>query len=220
MYFCKNLIFDGLEVILRKKILFVLLVFLCYGALYAQDNDNRVANLQTYMSRFPHSQLRDVYKYCFQDCFGLEHLLSDSVAAVRYIDYEIANADSADWQYPLFYYPLLDSNYVRIDINYVRQGIIPKGVLVSAMLKSSVPVDYDADKWREQWHSILDILNEITPKPFNYDEDYRLIEQTIDSGKYALHHSRLFNATYRQHYRIVRRDVFEEILLPLVMIKK
>ena len=170
-----------------------------------------------YMQRYPQSQLRDVYKYCFQDCFGLEHLLSDSMSAVRYIEYELNNADTADWQLPLFYYPLLKNNYVRVDINFVRQGIIPLGTLVSAMLRSSQPVDYDAEKWRNRWHSLLGLLN--NPhclKPLNYEEDYQLIEQTIKSGQYAVHHSRLFNETYRQHYRIVRRDVFEEMLLPLI----
>ena len=172
--------------------------------------------LERYLSFFPQSQLCDVYKYCFQDFFGLEHLLTDSVSAARYIEYEISHADTADWQLSRFYYGLLLNNYVRVDIGYVREGIIPLGTLVSAMLKSTVSVDYDNEMWRERWHQILDILQTLDSKPLNYDEDYKLIEKTIDAGKYALHHSRLFNATYHQHYRIVRRDVFEEILLPLI----
>ena len=170
-----------------------------------------------YMHCYPQSQLRDVYKYCFQDYFGLEHLMSDSLAAVRYIEAEIRSADSTDWQRPLFYYPLLKNNYVRVDIGYVRQGIIPLATMVSAMLQSSQPVDYDAGQWHKRWQSLLALLNNPhCKKPLNYDEDYQLIEQTIKSGKYALHHSRLFNETYRQHYRIVRRDVFEQMLLPLI----
>ena len=169
------------------------------------------------MQCYPQSQLRDVYKYCFQDYFGLEHLMSDSLAAVRYIEAEIRSADSTDWQRPLFYYPLLKNNYVRVDIGYVRQGIIPLATMVSAMLQSSQPVDYDAEQWHSRWQSLLELLkNPYCKKPLNYEEDYQLIEQTIKSGKYALHHSRLFNETYRQHYRIVRRDVFEQMLLPLI----
>lgn len=174
--------------------------------------------LSLYMQRYPQSQLRDVYKYCFQDYFGLEHLLSDSLAAVRYIEAEIRSADSTDWQQPLFYYPLLKNNYVRVDINYVRQGIIPLGTLVSAMLHSSQPVDYDAEQWHDRWQSLLQLLNNPNcKKPLNYEEDYQLIEQVIKSGKYAIHHSRLFNETYHQHYRIIRCDVFEWMLLPLII---
>ena len=173
--------------------------------------------LSLYMQRYPQSQLRDVYKYCFQDYFGLEHLLTDSMATVQYIEYELNNSDTDDWRRPLFYYPLLKNNYVRVDINYVRQGVIPLETLVSAMLRSAQPANFNSEEWHNRWHSLLQLLNNShTPKPLNYEEDYQLIEQAIKSGQYAIHHSRLFNVTYRQHYRIVRRDVFERILLPLI----
>lgn len=176
--------------------------------------------LQMYMKQYPQSQLRDVYKFCFQDFWGLEHLLSDSMGAVRYINYELEHSDSADWQRPLFCYPLPQNNYVRVDINYVRQGIIPMGVLVSAMLQSAQDETCDIDLWRSRWISILQMLKQIEPQPQNYDEDLAEITELLDSGRYACHHSRLFNATYRQHYRIVRRDIFEKQLLPLIEAKQ
>lgn len=182
----------------------------------ANFEEHARCRLEIYMNNYPQSQLRDVYKFCFQDFFGIEHLLSDSMAAVRYVDYELNNSDTNDWNSPLFYYRSLLGNYVRVDIGYVRKGIIPMGTLVSAMLKSSEAIDYDADVWRKRWHQILDILQQIEPKPLNYDGDYRLIEETIDKGQYAVHHSRLFNTTYHEHYRIVRFDIFIEKLLPLI----
>lgn len=182
--------------------------------------DRDLCRLKMYMLRFPQSQLCDVYKYCFQDAFGLEHLLSDSMGAVRYIQYEIEHSDSADLQQPLFYYPLLNNNYVRVDINYVRQGIIPMDVMVSAMLESATKIDYDSAMWHSRWLGIARLLKGIEPQPLNYDEDYAAIEQLLSSGRYACHHSRLFNATYRQHYRIIRRDVFERSLLPLIEPKR
>lgn len=172
--------------------------------------------LQMYMLQYPQSQLRDVYKLCFQDYWGLEHLLADSMGAVRYIEYELEHSDSSDWQRPLFCYPLPLNNYVRVDINYVRQGIIPMGTLVSAMLQSAQDETCDIGLWRQRWMSILQLLKQVDPQPQNYDEDLAEIEKLLASGRYASHHSRLFNATYRQHYRIVRRDVFERLLLPLV----
>lgn len=175
-----------------------------------------LCRLQMYMKQYPQSQLRDVYKFCFQDFWGLEHLLSDSMGAVRYINYELEHSDSADWQRPLFCYPLPLNNYVRVDINYVRQGIIPMGTLVSAMLQSAQNETCDIDQWRSRWISILQMLKQIEPQPQNYDEDLAEITELLDSGRYACHHSRLFNTTYRQHYRIVRRDIFEKQLLPLI----
>ena len=173
------------------------------------------------MWRYPQSQLRDLYKFCFQDVFGLEHLLNDSLSAVRYIEYEMANSDSNDWQQPLFVYPLtFVNNYVRVDINYVRKGIVPMGVFVSAMLRS-VENDVKAwqiDKlsWPSCWHSLLEVIERVTPRPLNFEEDKALIDEVLKKGEYAVHHSALFNATYHQHYRIIRRDVFEQLLAPLI----
>ncbi len=175
--------------------------------------------LQDYMNAYPQSQLCDVYKFCFQDKFGLEHLMSDSVAAMSYIERELECADSADWQNPVFYYYLLDSNYVRVDLNFVRQGYFSKETLVSAMLHSSSAKAIDSADiahWKIEWHAILSQLQDVTPHPLNYREDSLMIEQLLDSGRYATHHSKLFNSTYRQHYRIVRRDVFEKELLPAI----
>ncbi len=182
---------------------------------FANWYDMEECRLSMYMQRYPQSQLRDVYKYCFQDFFGIEHLITDSAAAARYIEYEINNSDTADWQRPLFYYPLLLNRYVRVDINYVRRGIIPLETMVSAMLRSAKPVEYDPERWYSRWQTLSVYLKNHN-KPLNYEEDCQLIEQTIKSGKYAVHHSRLFNETYRQHYRIVNRYVFEAMLLPLI----
>ena len=37
--------------------------------------------------KYPQSTLQDVYKSCFQDFFGAEHLLSDTAAAQAVHDY-------------------------------------------------------------------------------------------------------------------------------------
>ena len=201
------------EMLVRKLIIIALIPFMvCCGR-------HECSSLQDYMNAYPQSQLCDVYKFCFQDKFGLEHLLTDSVAAMAYIEHEMESADSTDWQKPLFYYYLLDSNYVRVDLNYIRQGYFSKETLVAAMLHSSSTkaIDsVDVAHWRIQWHGILSQLQDVTPRPLNYVEDSIMIEQMLDSGQYATHHSKLFNGTYCQHYRIVRRDVFEKELLPLI----
>jgi len=36
----------------------------------------------------------------------------------------------------------------------------------------------------------------------------------LSEGKYVVHHSRKFNQHYHPHYRIIRRDLFEEKILP------
>lgn len=209
-----------------KRIVFFLMLSMLPIFAHAQEPDCVVTGIhgkmQDYMTTFPQSQLRDVYKFCFQDFFGLEHILSDSAGAARYIEYELSHSDTDDWNRPLFFYPLtIMNNYVRVDLNYVRKGIIPLELMVSAMLQSSVPVDIDKTEkleyWKAMWRMIEQCLNDVEPRPLNFELDSMEISQQLSSGQYAMHHSKLFNETYRQHYRIIRRDVFDRLLHPHIV---
>ena len=46
--------------------------------------------------------------------------------------------------------------------------------------------------------------------------DTTLLAHLLKEGKYVVHHSRKFNEHYHPHYRIIRRDLFEEKILPRV----
>ncbi len=176
---------------------------------------------QAYMEKFPQSDLRDLYKFLFQGYFGPEHIISDSMGAVDYINYEIEHADPADWDSPLFYYPVgLLGEYIRVDVNYVRRGIIPMGSMVSALLRSAKPLGNNRvslDFWKRCWQMVIEQLPSLKPLPGNIEADSTAIVQTLASGNYAVHHSRRYNAAYRQHYRIVRHDIFETELLPFIL---
>ena len=211
---------------LRHLLLASLLIFSIVPTVGAQGKspegvqDGRREALERYMWRFPQSQLVDVYKYCFQDVFGLEHLLNDSLGAVRYIENELAQSDTFDWQMPLFFYPTMGGHYVRVDINYIRMGVIPLGTMVSAMLQSRALNDIGSaaylEEWKAEWGAICRTLDGIRPRPLNFEADSMRISDMLSAGRYALHHSALFNKTYHQHYRIIRRDIFEKMLLPLI----
>ena len=196
----------------------------CNGGGKTADNNEvspELAVMQRYMDTYPQSQLRDMYKFFFQDFFGAEHLITDSAASLGYIEYELSNADSSDWNLPRFYYPLgTDSNYWRVDVGYVRDGVLTAGQLTSALLRSANPSD-SAEKpsietWRRHWESILALLPQIDPQPQCIETDSAIIDSLLVSGHYAMHHSKLFNGTYHQHYRIIRRDIFEAEILPLL----
>ena len=177
-----------------------------------QFDSSTVQMVQDYMTKFPQSQLCDVYKFFFQDVFGPEHLVDDSATVEQYILSEIANADTSDWSEPLFIYPVgMHGNFVRVDLNYVRQGIIPSDWLAVAFVKSSkgwlVNKDSSLTEWKKQWSEIQSCARFIKPQPKNFEEDSAAIAEALNQGRYALHHSELYNNTYHQHYRIIRKDL-------------
>jgi len=70
--------------------------------------------------------------------------------------------------------------------------------------------------WKGQWERIEKVLRQVNPQPKNFDEDAAFIRYIMDQGQYAVHHSRHFNEVYDPHYRIIRRDLFEREILPLL----
>lgn len=175
--------------------------------------------MQDYMTQYPESQLCDVYKFCFQDYFGPEHLVSDSAAMADYILREIAYADSVGdpWQEPPFAYSTgLEGNFVRVDIGFVRNGTLTAGQLAHAFVESSKGWldgnERSVEQWKEQWQTIQSELRKVEPLPKNFEEDSTLIAQALAKGQYAFHHSQRFNQTYHQHYRIIRQDIWKDLL--------
>lgn len=138
--------------------------------------------LMQYAQRYPAAEATDLYKLVFQDLYGPGHLLTDSLAAVRYISSEVAQMSDAaypeylhgihDGPFPLYEYTLCDSNFVRVNLILVKRGVIPLERLVSALLRST----------------------EGLPSP---------------DPKFVMTHSAAFKAAHDPHYRIIRRDIFD-----------
>lgn len=171
-----------------KKILLVALISIFS---FSISHSQCPEALKAYAVRYPESQPEDLYKLVFQDFYGPGHLLTDSLAAVRYISSEVAEMnDKAYPQYmhkidegsfPLYEYTLCDSNFVRVNLILVKRGVIPLEKLVSAVLRSTEGM--------------------VTP-------DHRFV----------MSHSKAFKAAYDPHYRIIRRDIFEHEFLNAIQI--
>lgn len=181
---------------------------------------NRVVEtLGAYMRQFPEAQLMDVYKSCFQDVYGIEHLLSDSATCAQYILDEMSRMDSSDHRYPLYEYTGVEGNYVRVNLQVLKEGKMEVGRFVQLLMKGvqkgeKLPL-YD---WRGQWGRIVAVLRGFDQgvRPHHFEEDVAELEKMFNSGEYACHHSQRFRENYAPHYRIIRRDLFEKEILPLL----
>jgi hypothetical protein len=47
-------------------------------------------------------------------------------------------------------------------------------------------------------------------------EDKAFIEGVLAQGRYAISHSPQYREAYAPHYRIIKRDIFEKELTPLI----
>ena len=180
---------------------------------------NRAAEvLGAYMKKYPEAHLQDVYKSCFQDVYGPGHIIKDSATCARYIVDEMGQTDVSDLRFPDYEPTGVEGNFVRVNLRVLKDGRVPLDLFVRLLMQSAdvrqkMPL-YD---WKGQWDRLQKTLDTLTPRPKNFDADAANLRSWLDRGEVMVHHSRHFNESYAPHYRIIRRDLFEKNLLPLMV---
>lgn len=194
-----------------KKGLLFSIAFIMSVAISAQDVEGFVnRQLQIY----PKSRLLDIYKSCFQDYMGAEHLVSDRQRVKAYLDEEL-NTTSLDDLMPWYYEPCgIDSCYFRVSIRAIKEGIITEDQLLDAFIRSACSETRPSvESWSERWHKMIGTIDQMKLDLPNYQEDKQFIDSVLSAGKYAISHSPDYREAYRPHYRIVERSIFEKELL-------
>ena len=169
------------------------------------------------MKTYPKSRLLDIYKSCFQDYMGAEHLVSDRQRVKAYLDEELSTT-SLEELMTWYYEPCgIDSSYYRVSIRAIKEGIITEDQLLDAFIRSANAEKRPAvESWSERWHKIMEIIDGMNLGLPNYQEDKIFIDSILAVGKYAISHSPEYREAYRPHYRIVERSIFEKEIKPLI----
>ena len=168
------------------------------------------------LEQYPQARLLDIYKSCFHDFMGPEHLVNDTASARAYLEQEIATTE-ADKLQSWYWEPCgIDGNYVRVSLKAVKEGLITADALLNAFVQSANAEHPSVKQWTKRWHEIVGIIDNMVPTLPHYDKDKQFIEDVLAQGKYAISHSPEFREAYSPHYRIVKRDIFEQELKPLL----
>ena len=185
---------------------------ICSMTLQGQTIEGFVTGL---LQQYPEARLLDIYKSCFQDYMGAEHLVSDTAAVKSYLDQELATT-TADGLLPWYWEPCgIYGNYVRVSLRAVHEGYITADALLDAFIASADGACRPAvADWAAQWKIIIKVLDQMNLNLPDYDEDKRFIDSVLSQGKYAISHSSNYRDAYAPHYRIVRRDLFTREIAP------
>jgi hypothetical protein len=173
------------------------------------------------MQNYPKSRLLDIYKSCFQDYMGAEHLLSDRQRVKAYLDEEM-NTTSLDDLMPWYYEPCgIDSSYYRVSIKAIKEVFITEDQLLDAFIRSAnSETRPSVESWSDRWHMIIGTIDQMKLDMPNYQEDKQLIDSVLSVGKYAISHSPDYREAYNPHYRIIERSIFEKEIKHLIESKK
>lgn len=195
-----------------RKTLFLSIFLLMSMSALSQDI---VGFINKQMETYPKSRLIDIYKSCFQDYMGAEHLVSDKGRVKAYLDEELTTTTLDDL--PAWYYEPCgtDSNFVRVSIRTIKEGILSVDLLLDAFIRSANAVERPSvNSWTDRWHKIMGTIDPMNLDLPNYQKDKEFIDSMLSVGKYAVSHSPEYREAYHPHYRIVERCIFEREILP------
>jgi len=176
--------------------------------------EDAVRELCEYMvSTYPQATLQDLYKTCYQDFFGAEHLMQDTAAARAYLHYELeelrnerikelGNEGVKELGMPMREPTGFRHRFERINLALVLNGEMSEETLLHLFIDAAGKDNALHNNWANEWAEIEAIALQVQPAWQN-DELQALLREAA-AGNHAVHHSEAFRNTYNPHYRIIR----------------
>lgn len=169
------------------------------------------------METYPESRLLDIYKSCFQDYMGAEHLVSDRQRVKAYLDEELQTT-SIDDLMPWYYESCgVNGQYIRVSIRAIKENLITEDLLLDAFIRSANSEKRPSvESWRDEWQKIMGTIDQMELGLPRSGQDRAFIDSILTVGKHAISHSPEYREAYRPHYRIVEKGIFEREIKPLL----
>lgn len=190
-----------------RKILFAFLSVLALAGCTRPDAMEKAVCRM--MECYPYAAMQDIYKSFYQDRFGAEHMISDTAAVQQYLLYELAVAAEDTVPNPYYEPAGAQGRCVRVYLRCVNEGLLSAGQLSDAFIRSAQPSEQPEQSWADEWAQIEQAA--AAAGVSCSDEDRDLLRLAAQTNR-AVHHSDAYRNAYHPHYRIVRRDIFENEL--------
>ena len=186
----------------------VLFGFLLMTLTSCNDNDIAIRRMcEDIHSRYPQATLQDIYKTCYQDFFGAEHLMNDTAAARQYIHYELEQCKGTDMSAMPKREPTgFRHRFTRVSFACLVDSDLTEEQLVMMFIGAAGKDNAFSDDWASEWKNIERIALNVNP---DWADTELQSELTEAAEKHcAVRHSEAFRDNYNPHYRIVRADDF------------
>ena len=212
----------------------------------AVDRKALESSVKSFLERYPKATLQDVYKNNFQDVYGPAHIMADREGVIAYLERELkkmklegagpvkakqlsevnfAGRADTSGKMPVqqkrdasYYYTPCGwrNNYYQVSLEVVSDGLVPIGTFADAFIAGGGEEPKVTEEWLQEWTLIKKAVKRVAPGIEGYRSDDAKITALIKEGKFVVHHSTQYGEAYKPHYRIMRRDIFEASILPLI----
>ena len=150
--------------------------------------------------KYPHADIKDIFKLLHQGCFGCEHLCpSYDVVYSRIVEeYESLVENTAELTEPL------DGEYSRVALSYIDRGLSPS-TLARLLVTSSRKEKKDISELERK----LDLAQRLIRDgeiPIDTNEFVNARSEWKNNGYCALHHSDAYRNEYKPAYRVISNE--------------
>lgn len=168
------------------------------------SEDKSICRMCQYIhNQYPKATLQDIYKTCYQDFFGAEHLMNDTAAARFYINYELKQCEYSDLSLMPYNEPTgFRHRFTRVNFSNIVEGKITEEQLVMRFIDAAEKDNAYGDDWASEWKKIEEIALKVNPEWKDIELQQELTKAA--ENKQAVRHSEAFRNNYNPHYRIVR----------------
>lgn len=150
----------------------------------------------------------DVYKLLYQGVFGVGHLFGEDTWHRLEAEARVLRLDEQPEE-PLFEGISVDGSMVRVNLRpYLRQGL-PLSRLFSAM-EESAPEKGRVEEFLKAWSIFKELVG--SGRLMFDDEEIEELNRDLElGGCQPRHHSDAYRRAYAPAYRVVKREVFEQM---------
>jgi hypothetical protein len=185
---------------MRKHMHLILVVVFCGCTPGSTSEPELLTMLHEQMEIHPALHLEDVYKLLYQGSLGIEHLLTDTLAAKQYLDDEWREIPAAGEE-PLIEVISPDSQWVRLNLKPYKAAAGNTETVWRAMLRSA-KVTAPREVFLQRWQAFMSLVDE-KRLFFDANEVHGFDEKMARAAYRASHHSSDYLERYKPAYRVL-----------------
>lgn len=157
---------------------------------------------------------QDLLKFCYQGCFGPQHLLADTEKAYRYLTEEYQMVEPVAG--PIC--ERISEDYVRVNLAaYKNEGLPMEWLFV--MFRESLP-ETEQQANPADYYEVVKLVLEDLGKEELVEEWNECAQRQLQSGAAPVRHSEEYRRVENPHYRIIASKYEKMMPIFLLMLQK
>ena len=160
--------------------------------------------LKEQLRKYPAMHLQDCVKLLYQRFLGSEHMVMSEESCYEMLVSEKEKIGT-DVSFPA--YEELGENSCRFNLLPLSGDSGTLHTLTNLFIKSTKTLSENIPHQRKIFEASLTMLLNLVNEgqlPFDYDESRKFLQQYIEAGYPAVHHSQIYRDTYHPAYRLMR----------------